>query len=186
MDWSTHYPAFISPKQDTEAGHHPPQMSKQVEIADIGCGFGGLLIALSPLFPDTLMIGMFFHRREQSLCASTESNQQPTKPPHRHGTSHPSPLLRQQPDPGPTLPAPTTTTITKTSKSSSQLSTRLSNPSHSLFTLPKHLRPPHQHDEAPPQFLPPPPTQPPVPLLPGPALQGAEAQGAYRQRAVEC
>jgi tRNA (guanine-N7-)-methyltransferase len=32
-------------------------MKKQVEIADIGCGFGGLLVALSPLFPDTLMIG---------------------------------------------------------------------------------------------------------------------------------
>jgi len=28
------------------------------QFADIGCGFGGLLIALAPLFPDTLMIGM--------------------------------------------------------------------------------------------------------------------------------
>ncbi|PCH42622.1 hypothetical protein WOLCODRAFT_163927 [Wolfiporia cocos MD-104 SS10] len=27
------------------------------EFADIGCGFGGLLIALAPLFPDTLMLG---------------------------------------------------------------------------------------------------------------------------------
>jgi Putative methyltransferase len=33
-------------------------MIKQVEIADIGCGFGGLLIALSPVLPDRLMIGM--------------------------------------------------------------------------------------------------------------------------------
>jgi tRNA G46 methylase TrmB len=32
-------------------------MMKQVEIADIGCGFGGLLVALSPLFPNTLMLG---------------------------------------------------------------------------------------------------------------------------------
>ncbi len=30
---------------------------KEVEIADIGCGFGGLLVALAPLMPDTLMIG---------------------------------------------------------------------------------------------------------------------------------
>jgi hypothetical protein len=29
-----------------------------VEIADIGCGFGGLLVALSPLFPNTLMLGL--------------------------------------------------------------------------------------------------------------------------------
>ncbi|ERF73504.1 tRNA-methyltransferase [Endocarpon pusillum Z07020] len=57
MDWSTHYPAFVCPDQDMEAGQ-PRRMSKQVEIADVGCGFGGLLIALSPLFPDTLMIGM--------------------------------------------------------------------------------------------------------------------------------
>ena len=59
MDWSTHYPAFISPGQHGNAGQ-PPRMSKQVEIADIGCGFGGLLIALSPLFPTSLMIGMSY------------------------------------------------------------------------------------------------------------------------------
>ncbi|OMJ20816.1 tRNA (guanine-N(7)-)-methyltransferase [Smittium culicis] len=31
---------------------------KVVEFADIGCGYGGLLVALSPLYPDTLMLGM--------------------------------------------------------------------------------------------------------------------------------
>ncbi|KAJ2487884.1 tRNA (guanine-N(7)-)-methyltransferase (tRNA(m7G46)-methyltransferase) [Coemansia sp. RSA 2050] len=30
----------------------------QVEFADIGCGYGGLLVALAPLFPNTLMVGM--------------------------------------------------------------------------------------------------------------------------------
>lgn len=44
MDWSENYPAFIG--QD-----------KNVEIADIGCGFGGLLFALGPLFPETLILG---------------------------------------------------------------------------------------------------------------------------------
>ena len=29
-----------------------------VRFADVGCGFGGLLIRLSPLFPDTLMLGL--------------------------------------------------------------------------------------------------------------------------------
>ena len=30
----------------------------QVEFADVGCGYGGLLVQLSPMFPDKLMIGM--------------------------------------------------------------------------------------------------------------------------------
>lgn len=30
----------------------------KVRFADIGCGFGGLLVKLSPMFPSTLMIGM--------------------------------------------------------------------------------------------------------------------------------
>ena len=47
MDWSSHYPAFTT----TGAG------GAKVEVADIGCGFGGLLIALGPLLPNTLMIG---------------------------------------------------------------------------------------------------------------------------------
>lgn len=29
----------------------------QVEFADIGCGYGGLIVNLSPLFPDKLMVG---------------------------------------------------------------------------------------------------------------------------------
>jgi tRNA (guanine-N7-)-methyltransferase len=35
-------------------GSDPPQ----VRFADVGCGFGGLLVKLSPMFPDTLMVGM--------------------------------------------------------------------------------------------------------------------------------
>ncbi|KAK4981690.1 tRNA (guanine-N(7)-)-methyltransferase (tRNA(m7G46)-methyltransferase) [Elasticomyces elasticus] len=31
---------------------------KRVEIADIGCGFGGLLFALAPLMPSTLILGL--------------------------------------------------------------------------------------------------------------------------------
>jgi tRNA (guanine-N7-)-methyltransferase len=44
MDWSEYYPMY--------AGH-----GKGVEIADIGCGFGGLLFALAPRFPETLILG---------------------------------------------------------------------------------------------------------------------------------
>ncbi|EKD03746.1 tRNA (guanine-N7-)-methyltransferase [Trichosporon asahii var. asahii CBS 8904] len=46
MDWSVHYPKYFPPGE------------KKVEWADVGCGFGGLLMALAPQFPDTLMLGM--------------------------------------------------------------------------------------------------------------------------------
>jgi tRNA (guanine-N7-)-methyltransferase len=49
MIWSTHYPAFTTQLSNSES---------QVEVADIGCGFGGLLVALSPVFPNALMVGM--------------------------------------------------------------------------------------------------------------------------------
>ena len=49
MDWSPHYPNFSGRLCSGEG---------QVEVADIGCGFGGLIVALSPLYPDTLMVGM--------------------------------------------------------------------------------------------------------------------------------
>jgi len=40
VDWAEHYETDGAP-----------------EFADIGCGFGGLLISLSPLFPNTHMLG---------------------------------------------------------------------------------------------------------------------------------
>ncbi|EDN10331.1 tRNA methyltransferase [Histoplasma capsulatum] len=58
MDWSTHYPAFVVPNPDNVNLSGTRRLIKDVEIADIGCGFGGLLVALAPLMPDTLMVGM--------------------------------------------------------------------------------------------------------------------------------
>ncbi|KAI1004060.1 tRNA (guanine-N(7)-)-methyltransferase [Podosphaera aphanis] len=78
MDWSTHYPSFISTAVGTanEAGSKsedddataatneracrilPRPLRKDVEVADIGCGFGGLLVALAAVMPDTLLLGM--------------------------------------------------------------------------------------------------------------------------------
>lgn len=49
MDWTKYYPERVQ----SNAKNNP-----QVEFADIGCGYGGLLITLSPMFPDNLMIGM--------------------------------------------------------------------------------------------------------------------------------
>lgn len=50
MDWTRHFPQYYPVKEGEE--------QKKVEFADIGCGYGGLLIALAPLFPDKLMVGM--------------------------------------------------------------------------------------------------------------------------------
>ncbi|KAI1078057.1 putative methyltransferase [Whalleya microplaca] len=69
MDWSSFFPAFVVDQQPspnsqtvesaTITGKPPPQkLTKDIEVADIGCGFGGLLVALAPAMPDTLLIGM--------------------------------------------------------------------------------------------------------------------------------
>jgi tRNA (guanine-N7-)-methyltransferase len=74
MDWSVHYPAFGKgdvgnvgeedvPSTTETAMEGGPKtwrraVAKQVEVADIGCGFGGLLFALAPKMPDTLIMGM--------------------------------------------------------------------------------------------------------------------------------
>jgi len=55
-DHSLEYPN--SPNAIDWSLHFPNHAGKVPEFADIGCGFGGLLITLAPLFPDTLMLGM--------------------------------------------------------------------------------------------------------------------------------
>jgi tRNA G46 methylase TrmB len=66
MDWS---PIFTpnAVKNETKADNPPTandikgavSLAKDVEVLDIGCGFGGLLIALAPLLPETLILGMY-------------------------------------------------------------------------------------------------------------------------------
>lgn len=68
MDWASHYPSFIRAASDghdaamgddvTVADRGREKRNARVEVADIGCGFGGLIVALSPLMPTMLMIGM--------------------------------------------------------------------------------------------------------------------------------
>lgn len=68
MDWASLYPAYAVKQQGEEKADESHDLteqeqrslkaiSKNVEIADIGCGFGGLLFALAPRFPDTLILG---------------------------------------------------------------------------------------------------------------------------------
>ena len=34
------------------------QINADDRFADVGCGYGGLLVQLSPMFPDKLMLGL--------------------------------------------------------------------------------------------------------------------------------
>ncbi|MCJ1373157.1 tRNA (guanine-N(7)-)-methyltransferase (tRNA(m7G46)-methyltransferase) [Loxospora ochrophaea] len=67
MDWTPYYPAYTqganehesSPENIESMGRSPSgALSKRVTIADIGCGFGGLLVTLGPKLPDHLLLGI--------------------------------------------------------------------------------------------------------------------------------
>ncbi|KAL3464755.1 putative methyltransferase-domain-containing protein [Aspergillus heterothallicus] len=58
MDWSTHFPAYVNPDAAQTNATGARKLLKDVEVVDIGCGFGGLLVGLAPVLPDTLMVGM--------------------------------------------------------------------------------------------------------------------------------
>ncbi|KAL0272473.1 UNVERIFIED_CONTAM: hypothetical protein PYX00_005428 [Menopon gallinae] len=49
MNWKKLYPEFYN---DNSQEHH------EVKFADIGCGYGGLLVTLSPMFPKSLILGL--------------------------------------------------------------------------------------------------------------------------------
>lgn len=50
FDWSLLYPKFINSGANQD---------NQVRMADIGCGYGGLLVELSSMFPRTLILGEY-------------------------------------------------------------------------------------------------------------------------------
>ncbi|MCJ1311462.1 tRNA (guanine-N(7)-)-methyltransferase (tRNA(m7G46)-methyltransferase) [Agyrium rufum] len=64
MDWSKYYPAFASPSVEQSLGNpnlegpHPMPLTKDITVADIGCGFGGLLVALARKLPNDLLLGL--------------------------------------------------------------------------------------------------------------------------------
>nr|CAB3267702.1 tRNA (guanine-N(7)-)-methyltransferase [Phallusia mammillata] len=78
MDWSAHYPKYVSTKDEDV------NKQKSVEAVDIGCGYGGLLISLSPLLPETLILGMeirvkvseYVQERIRVLRSTTEDGTQ--------------------------------------------------------------------------------------------------------------
>ncbi|TQW05877.1 tRNA methyltransferase [Cordyceps javanica] len=59
MDWAKHYPGYVAePTADETNSSRPRPLKQDVEIVDIGCGYGGLLVALSPILPNNLMLGL--------------------------------------------------------------------------------------------------------------------------------
>lgn len=69
MDWSPYFPAYVADSEELpDADSHaedggsalaaPKKMKQDVEIIDIGCGFGGLLVAMGPAVPKSLMLGL--------------------------------------------------------------------------------------------------------------------------------
>lgn len=75
MDWSSHFPAFVDADPSKTNLNGARKLVKDVEIVDIGCGFGGLLIGLAPLLPETLMVGAYHHpNHNQHPSALTESS----------------------------------------------------------------------------------------------------------------
>ena len=64
MDWTSYYPAYATSEtpspQPGSTNTSPPsvrRLTKNVTIADIGCGFGGLLVALAKILPEELLLG---------------------------------------------------------------------------------------------------------------------------------
>ena len=74
VDWKAHYPLRLGCTSEDNLQvscntvEHPSfydkprdyqlPKDKEVSIVDIGCGFGGLLFGLAPLFQDKLILGM--------------------------------------------------------------------------------------------------------------------------------
>eukprot|EP00455_Lapot_gusevi_P046607 TRINITY_DN6157_c0_g2_i1.p1 TRINITY_DN6157_c0_g2~~TRINITY_DN6157_c0_g2_i1.p1 ORF type:complete len:271 (-),score=74.71 TRINITY_DN6157_c0_g2_i1:20-778(-) len=56
VDWHRHYPDFYP--EPSQQNQEVEVKRPEVKIADVGCGFGGLLVSLSPLFPEKLILGM--------------------------------------------------------------------------------------------------------------------------------
>lgn len=81
MDWSSHYPAFVDPDTSKTNLSGGRKLTKEVEVVDIGCGFGGLMVGLAPLLPDTLMVGEYSAaNKKKNITHPNEQHKLTTKP----------------------------------------------------------------------------------------------------------
>jgi len=76
MNWHPFYPKHFN----TDGTSVEEEGGKKVEVLDVGCGYGGMSIALSPLLQDSLILGMeirtkvsaYVHKRILALRKSAE------------------------------------------------------------------------------------------------------------------
>ena len=101
MDWAEYYPAYVASEAETQEPGHLRNLSKNVTVADIGCGFGGLLVALAPVLPDDLLLGISNHLLDYTIDTDTANPLRPRNtPPSRN--LRPRPHLRPpRPEPSP-------------------------------------------------------------------------------------
>eukprot|EP00501_MAST-03F_sp_TOSAG23-6_P002674 GSMAST32.ASY1.ANO1.2821.1 assembled CDS len=84
--------SFEYPQTPEEIKLSTFDMATEITIADIGCGFGGLTIALGPLFPKELIVGMeirlkvceYVRLRIESLRSSSNPESECTKGGYRN------------------------------------------------------------------------------------------------------
>lgn len=74
MDWSKLFPKLY----ETYKSQDKP--IPKVDMADVGCGYGGLLIALSTTFPDHLILGMEIRTRVVEYVQQLIEEHQTEKP----------------------------------------------------------------------------------------------------------
>ncbi|WEW55730.1 tRNA (guanine-N(7)-)-methyltransferase (tRNA(m7G46)-methyltransferase) [Emydomyces testavorans] len=112
MDWSVHFPAYVDPDPTKTNSAGARRLLKDVEVADIGCGFGGLLVALAPVMPDTLMIGMEIRTQVlEYVTARIQALRSRKPPPEAPQESSPSDKnSSQSPSAAPSSPLATTST----------------------------------------------------------------------------
>ncbi|XP_063931595.1 tRNA (guanine-N(7)-)-methyltransferase-like isoform X2 [Zophobas morio] len=59
MDWSEHFPLFFTKLGERfNDEENSMKTKKKVEFADVGCGYGGLLVGLADTFPEVLSLGL--------------------------------------------------------------------------------------------------------------------------------
>ncbi|OJJ49366.1 hypothetical protein ASPZODRAFT_150262 [Penicilliopsis zonata CBS 506.65] len=94
MDWASHFPAYIDPDTSKANINGERRLVRDVEVVDIGCGFGGLLVGLAPVLPQTLILGMEIRisvleyvttriqalRTQQAQLKTPSSTPQPAEP----------------------------------------------------------------------------------------------------------
>lgn len=68
VDWSIYYPShFPSNSGDEKKEQH---LISEVKFVDVGCGYGGLLVELSAMYPSTLVLGMEIRVKVSSFVQS--------------------------------------------------------------------------------------------------------------------